>query len=244
MQSTGTRAGFLKTPPERPDPVRPAFLYRYNNANACTQGKRWISHQQRRSTILAAVRKLIIDVGGDGICFNAIAVQCGITVPTIYNIVGNRKCVIDDASAEWVQWLATAAEALGERRSSILAVLEAFWASGPDYPEFSINAAKMMATPGTPFTGVFQKPGYTVVRNLLADLQAHDRLRVSVAVDRLAWHLIQSVHVGVSNWTLAPYDTKRFRREFTDGPGLMLLGAVRGEEYQKIEQDLDSILLA
>jgi AcrR family transcriptional regulator len=204
-------------------------------------GKRWNSHQERRSDIFAAARRLLADQGLDGVCFRAIADLCEISVPTIYNVVGDRGRVMNDASAEWVQWLAMAASSRAAGGSPVLTVMEAFWESGPDHPQFTVNAVKNMSLPQSRIGEAFHNTGYGLIRNMLRELRAGERLRPDISIDRLAWHLTRSVHSGIANWSLAPYDRAEFRAEFADGPGLMLLGAVQGAESKTVERALERI---
>ncbi len=227
--------------PEIPDPCRPACLHRYGAMRAQPGGKRWHSHQERRSQILAAARRLLTDRGLDGVCFRAIADLCEISVPTIYNVVGDRGRVMNDASAEWVQWVALAAASRAAGGSPALTVLEAFWASGPDHPQFTANAVKDTFFPQSRIGEAFHNTGYGLIRDMLRELRAGERLRPHVSIDRLAWHLTRSTHAGIANWSLHPYDRAEFRAEFADGPGLMFLGAVQGAEIKTVERTLEQI---
>jgi hypothetical protein len=146
-----------------------------------------------------------------------------------------------DAAAEWVQWLALAAASRDAGGSPALTVMEAFWASGSDHPQFTANAVKNMILPQSQIGEACHNTGYRLIRNLLRDLAAHERLRPHVVIDRLAWHLTRSVHSGIANWSLHPYDRAEFRAEFADGPGLMLLGAVQGAEIKTVERALEQI---
>ncbi|MCB5946075.1 TetR/AcrR family transcriptional regulator [Acidocella sp. KAb 2-4] len=225
-----------------PNPYEPANLHRYVHVAAPSCGKRWFNHQERRSSILAAARRRLVDAGFEGVCFRDIAELCEISVPTIYNIVGDRAEVMNQASIEWVQWLGAAASVQGEGGNKVLWAMQTFWDSALAYPEFTKTAAQLSATPGRPLSDAFYKAGVALISKWLTELRAQKRLRPSISIDGLAWQLSLAVTAGVCNWVFAPYAEARYKRDFANGPGLMLLGAMQGAEVAVVEQALEAIL--
>jgi AcrR family transcriptional regulator len=228
-------------PVELPDPFRPANLYRYSPALGSAVSKRWVNHQERRSNILAAARRLMVDSGFDGVSFRDIADACEISVPTIYNIVGDRAEVLNQAAVEWVQWLSVAV-LQDDGGNKVLRLLQGFWDSSLDYPDYTKTAAQVQAMPERPLNAAFHKTGTGFIAKWLNELRAQQRLRASIDVTSLANQLALSATAGICSWALNPYDTTRYRRDFANGPGLMLLGAVSGQEIAVVEQALDAIL--
>ncbi len=223
-------------PAGAPDPCRPAYLLQAT----LPASKRWQNHHARRALILAAARRLISDAGLEGVCLHSIAKSCGISVPTIYNIVGNRAHVLDESSAEWVHWLALSARSNAPAEGQLLAILLAFWNSALRFPQYTMKAVRNSVMPGLPLHRAFRDAGSLAILDLLAILKSQNLLRGSVDIESFAWHVTQSVHAGVCDWCLAPYESLRFERNFTEGPGLMLLGALRGQAARRIEQALDA----
>lgn len=227
---------------EVPDPYRPANLHRYEHVVARQCSKRWINHQERRSSILAAARRLMVDAGFEGVCFRDIAGICEISVPTIYNIVGDRAEVLNQASMEWVYWLGAAASVRSDAGNKVLQLMQKFWISALDFPDYTKTAARVLAAPDHPLSKAFHNSGSALIGKWLTELRAQGQLRSLVAIDSLARQLALSVNAGICNWALAPYDEARFKRDFASGPGLMLLGAVHGSEIEVVEQALEMSL--
>jgi AcrR family transcriptional regulator len=51
----------------------------------------------RRQQILEAARRLIESEGYEGLTMRSLAVESGVTVPTVYNLIGNKEQVLFDA---------------------------------------------------------------------------------------------------------------------------------------------------
>jgi AcrR family transcriptional regulator len=63
------------------------------------------NQRHRRSTILASIRKLLIEDGLEGVTVRRIAERSGHAVQTIYNLVGPRDLAITEAISEYSQYV-------------------------------------------------------------------------------------------------------------------------------------------
>lgn len=59
--------------------------------------KRTVQMNRRRQRILVAARKLISEQGYESLTMRALAEASGVTVPTIYNLIGNKDAVLGAA---------------------------------------------------------------------------------------------------------------------------------------------------
>ena len=50
--------------------------------------------QKRRTRILHAAQKMLVQGGYDGINLRALATAAGVTVPTLYNLIGNKEQIV------------------------------------------------------------------------------------------------------------------------------------------------------
>lgn len=226
---------------EAPDPWQPARLYRMRNGHK-SHGKRWLAQSERQSVILAASRRQISEQGYEGVSLKHVASMCNISKQTVYNIVGSRDEMIRKASSEWVSWLAIWALS-GSPPARLLTVLASFWFSVTAYREYTAQSVQASCAPSSPLNASFRETGTQVVLPLLVELAKRDQIRPSLDIARYSWHLTEAVHAGTCRWTLASYSDEEFRRDFVYGPGMMLLGALQGQEASLVEQHLEAELL-
>jgi AcrR family transcriptional regulator len=60
-------------------------------------GRRWRNQARRRAQVLASARAILSCVGHEKLTLKALAENCGISVQTIFNIVGNKSLVIRES---------------------------------------------------------------------------------------------------------------------------------------------------
>jgi hypothetical protein len=142
-----------------------------------------------------------------------------------------------------VEWLAYAAMARHSSPMHVVAVLEAFWRSPIDhrlYTQKVIEAPSMLSQ----YLSEGSRSGAIVlVRSLLQQMSRHGQLRPWIDVDKLAFHLTDSVHQGVCKWAARPDDISSYCQDFAHGPGVMILGAVRDRSVERYITDLASSAL-
>jgi len=227
-------------PIDAPDPGKPARLYKMGGEHK-SRGKRWLAQSERRSIILAASRRQLAEQGYDGVCLKHVASMCNMPKQTIYNIVGSRDEMIQKASAEWVEWLAIWTLS-GSPPAKLLAVLGSFWFSVTAFREYTAQSVQASCAPTSPLNASFREKGVQVVLPLLSDLAARDQLRPTLDLVRFSWHLTETVHAGTCRWIMASCSDREFQRDFVYGPGMMLLGALRGQEALLVEQHIEAEL--
>ena len=58
------------------------------------QNLRELGKQQRRDAVLVAARSLVVEGGADALTMRALAARAGVSVPTVYGLIGGRDDVI------------------------------------------------------------------------------------------------------------------------------------------------------
>lgn len=225
-----------------PDPFKPAYLYPAGSEPR-EAGRRWVQHRERRAQINAMARRLLAEKGIAGISLREIADRCGVSLPTVYNVVGQRMDVLGASSTEWVRWLAVAA---GRRYPSVcepVSMLFAFWASAFEHPDYTARAVESCFAPGSPLNHAFMRPGIEILRESLIRSIGPEGFRANVDIAVFTRQLALLVHSDLCAWVMEPYSTDLYRRAFASGPGMMLLGAVRGAACEMVEQALDQVLV-
>ena len=69
------------------------------------------SKQHRRDRIIDTARNTIRKKGVDGLSIRTLADQAGVTVPTIYNLVGNKKAILEEIARDVIEQLVLAHKA-------------------------------------------------------------------------------------------------------------------------------------
>lgn len=200
--------------------------------------KRWNQFRVRRGKILAAARAVMSEVGYEMTFLKSIAGRAGVSVPTIYNVVGNRAGVLDQASAEWVEWLF-----LGDRTAppgpgttdGLIRALGRVWMSAVDFPDYTQRGVETFLGKDRPLQQAYRGTGRRLAHRMLVDLARQGLLSDAVDLDALSWHLTEVVHAGVVRWTSDRYDAARYRAEFASGPGLLVIGALSLGERNRVE---------
>jgi AcrR family transcriptional regulator len=82
-------------------PVPPPSIGRIGFATAPSRQ----NQRRRRAMILATIRQLIIEEGGDGVTVRRIAECSGHAIQTIYNLVGPRDTAIAEAIGEYSRYV-------------------------------------------------------------------------------------------------------------------------------------------
>ncbi|MET0985348.1 MAG: TetR/AcrR family transcriptional regulator [Steroidobacteraceae bacterium] len=224
--------------PTVPDPAAP-FM---DHLAVRARGQRWLTQRIKRSRILAATRMCMAQTGADGVQLRPIAAHCGLSVQSIYNIVGGRAQVLYDSSEDWVEFLAADArkEHAGALDSCLLfGIVEKFWATPLRWPDYVTQAAATSATPVQPLNEAFVLAATKVLYEEIVQLRHRGLLRASVDPRSLAHQLTLVVHALICSWTVDRYDVKQYRNELINGPALMMLGAVCGDERTRLENCID-----
>lgn len=221
-----------------PDPCRPlSDLFRASDAQF---GQRWIQQRQRRSEILAAARALMTETACEQVRLQEVAATCGISIQTIYNIIGNREELMSASGEEWVAAIAAVAGQTAEAQdlNASFVMLAMFWDAGLTQPGYVHSAARSTLADYGSLRARFSRAGTQV---LLADLQRaglRGGVRAGVDITSLARQLALLANVTICTWSAERYDLATFRRELINGPGLMLAGALQGEELRRLERGM------
>jgi AcrR family transcriptional regulator len=206
------------------------------------RGQRWITQRLKRSRILAATRMWMAKAGVEGVQLRPIAAHCGLSVQSIYNIVGGRAQVLRDSSQDWVDMLAADArrEHAGNLDSCLLfGIVEKFWATPLCWTDYVTQAAATSVSRHDALNEAFVSAATRVLYEEIVHQRNRGLLRQSVDPRSLAHQLTLVVHALICSWTVDRYDVKQYRNELINGPALMMLGAVCGDERARLEHCID-----
>ena len=224
-----------------PDPS--ASLFRESIAGGDhTKGRAWIGQHSRRSDIFAAARTLLRDAGYDGVQMQAIAAQCNISAQTIYNLVGAKAAVMEQAAADWVAGICAAANRYAPLVgvNPVFLILEMFWDSALLHTDWVRIASKLSAAPGDPLTRAFYKAATSALTSEIRSLKARGAMRSDADVDSLARQLTATAHITIGNWCAEPTDVAAYHRDLISGPAAMLRAWLQGPELTKLENYINA----
>jgi len=140
--------------------LSPTRVRRWRSAPFETR-RRWTNQRRRRANILRCARELVAESGLDNVQITAVAHRSGVSVQTIYNVVGPRHELLG-AAAEWVLALTGRAEGMAAEAdiNTLFASVELFWAAAilrRDYTEKLIRAQSQCNLLEQPFVDVTQR---------------------------------------------------------------------------------------
>jgi AcrR family transcriptional regulator len=239
---TGTPPGSAVIGPDDiPDPA--ASLFRTVRSGQVQLSNRgWLGQRGRRSDIYAAARILMTDAGYDGVQMQQIAARCNISPQTIYNLVGAKTQVMEQAAADWVDGIRAAAvrrAPLADVNSAFLMV-EMFWDSALTYRDWVRIASLSSASPNDPLNRAFYRAALVALTAEIRGLKNRGALRQDADVDSLARQLTATAQITIGNWSVHPSDVSSFRRDLISGPAAMLRAWLQGCEAAKLEHYLQA----
>jgi AcrR family transcriptional regulator len=222
-----------------PDPSDSLFRD-LNSTRTAPRGRAWVSQRSRRSNIYAAARTLLKRAGYDGVQMQAIAAHCNISPQTIYNLVGSKSEVLEQAAADWVQGIHEAAVARARvlHVNAAFLMIEMFWESALTQADWVRVSSLYSATPRDPLTRAYYRAAESALRDILEGSKSRGAIRLDVDVESLARQLTAIAHVTITRWCAEPGDVAAYRRDLVSGPGSMLRASLQGGELAALERHI------
>lgn len=203
-------------------------------------GARWHEQRRKRSHILSVFLGMLNARDADDINLGDIAAAAGVAVQTIYNLVGNRSELIGAAIEEWGNAVSEFARHQAElnAQNPVMMSLQVHWSAVIAQHGFVLRTARLTYSS----ENLQQWAWGFAMRAFLEDLKRIDDaggIVPGIHLPTLARQMSYASNCSVSSWLLHPYGVENFRRDLIHGPGLMLAGALVGEELEKLRHSLD-----
>lgn len=207
------------------------------------QGWRWYDQRRRRSHILAAARLVMTQEEFDAVQLRSIARESGVSVQTIYNLVGNRMELMGASAADWVSSIAQVArvEAAQHDLNAPFTLLTMFWSSALTQAAYVESAVRTTFMEATPLARPFQRTGIEEFLSDLRLIQAQGLLRDGVDINSVARQLMLSAYFTIAHWVTERYPVESYRADLVNGPGMILAGVMKGEELRRLERGLAAL---
>ena len=201
----------------------PALL----NAADPTAGSCRINQRARRSAILAAIRKLIVTEGRDGVTVRGIAECSGHAVQTIYNLVGPRETAITEAIREYSAYVGmnffdpANPEAVADIVEHQLLAIER-------NPDFCREVCLMFFGPSRGVFYAFRDSQIKRLEALLRRQQALGMLRKSADLRAIATQIMVYSGALCVEWADRSFPLDELRRRLYSGYHSIFSGAIDG----------------
>jgi AcrR family transcriptional regulator len=192
-------------------------------AGAAAPGK---SQRNRRSTILAAIRRLLIEEGYEGVTVRRIAECSGHAVQTIYNLVGPRDFAITEAVGEYSQYvLLTAATDPSDPYASA-AMIDQELKSIELSPEFCRAVCKIYFTESRNIFYDIRARQLKVLHQFLAEQQKAGVIQPGIDTRGLAEHLMLLISSLCIEWSDRSFPFEQLQRRLYAGYSSLMAEAI------------------
>jgi AcrR family transcriptional regulator len=202
------------------DPLEPVPL-RASQPGAAQAARH--SQRVRRSHVLAAVRRLIAEVGCENVTVRGIAETSGYAVQTVYNLVGPRDEAISAAISEYSIFVGRTASPNDADPCAIPAIAERWMEAIALNPEFVRQSNILFFTASRPIYYRFRDRQIRGLYNLLRRQKACGIIREEVDLHMLAERLGLFASAMCVDWADRPFPLAVLREKLCGGLADMLL---------------------
>lgn len=171
----------------------------------------------RRSEILAAIRRLLIDHGCEATTMRGIADASGYAVQTIYNLVGPRDIAISEAISDYSLYVGRMASPDRDDPVAFSAILDSWVAVTRVSPEFSRQCNLIFFTPSREIYYRFRDRQLRGMKSLLSYQQKSGIIRPDVGISPLAEQLGFFAASMWVEWADHPFELDVLRGKLAGG---------------------------
>ncbi len=194
---------------------------------------------ERRERILQAARDVIAERGFDGLTMRELAQAAGVTVPTIYNLIGSKDKVLFAAVEEQTERFMRGIERGAGDVIAVINANERELERAPDYYR-SLLRLMMASEAAGPARANVGRALRGQIRGALGELAEEGSLESWVSLDALQDEIQSSLWALSLEWANGRLASEDRARRSVFAVGLMLLAVSRGEareEFARIVRD-------
>lgn len=179
---------------------------------------RAINKEKRRQRILAVARKTLARDGVDGLTVRQLASDAGITVPTIYNLVGNKDDLLRLLLEQLVTRSERALEAVDEQdpieaTACVVGTLATLFAEEEDFCRAALRAGQGLERSGSrPGTLRIWQRSARVAARICLDASEAGLLRGDCDPERIGERAYDSYRIAAIDWLDGVIDVEAFER--------------------------------
>lgn len=166
----------------------------------------------RRSCILAAIRRLLMQRGAKGVTIREIATHSGYSVQTLYNLVGSQKVAIQDALAEYSQHVMQESVANLDDPCALFAILDTWLETIEHLPQYCVQSTQVYYSKATRELYYKNRQCHSqVMTKLLQQQVRYGIIRADVNIEELAEQLILFSSASCLEWADGTISFDRLR---------------------------------
>lgn len=169
-----------------------------------------IAQRNRRSSILAAVRHRIADIGYKRVTNRMIAEDCDLTPQTVYNLIGDKRQLIGDAIVDYMKALSVYINDRLLPCHSVF-VVDAFWQSALSEPEFVRQISTVYFDLDPAIGARIAACSKDILVRSFAEMRAQGVLSPSADLDKIAYYSTAANAALYSAWARAQFDLQELR---------------------------------
>lgn len=214
-----------------PDARLPVILTRPSSRTRL----RWVGQNDRRAQVLATTRKRIEELGFEKVTLRMLAADCGVSVQTIFNLVGNRSQVFRGALNDLGGLIDLVAKKAGDHYPAYpIAYADTIWHLAMRNPECLKRLTLTQFSFGSAFSNDVRDCAAALLRNALKEM--HGRMRSNMDLRLITESIASTQGAAMLEWAYDMYDIYELRRKLLYGVSLVLMGAMVSTEADKIEE--------
>ncbi|MET0547317.1 MAG: hypothetical protein ABWZ40_13510 [Caulobacterales bacterium] len=194
----------------------------------------------RRASLLAATRRRIALMGHEKITLRMVAADCDTTVQTVFNLVGNKHDVLSKAISDHGDALNRAAKNMHDYPLEILAFIDAMWLGAARSPDYMRQASFGYHSLELEGDTTIRPAGVRFVRRALKGVESN--LRDGLDCHSLADALNSTIATAFFDWAMGRVDLPTLRKNVMTRASLTLLGALRTDEGDQLQNWLADFL--
>lgn len=171
-----------------------------------------VAQRRRRANILATARHMVAQKGREGFVLKEVAETCGVSVQTIYNLIGDRSSVLATAVNDYVVAsfdYATGSEAYP---NVFLGLAEMFGRSALVAPDYIREASIGYFSGDQEYRQMIRAGAMRIYSDALVRMKRSGELRQSTEIQPLAYRFTCLAAVMVFDWAIGV----RTQREMND----------------------------
>ena len=193
-------------------------LSRNTSRAAIEPSTRAINMEKRRQRILSVARTTVAREGVDGLTVRKLASEAGVTVPTIYNLIGNKDDLLRRLLDELVSRAERALKEVEEddpieATARVVGTLATLFAEEEDFCRAALRAGQGLERSGSKSSTlrIWQRSAQ-IAKRICLDASDAGLLRGDCAPERIGERAYDSYRIAAIDWLDAVIDVAEFER--------------------------------
>jgi len=207
--------------------------------NAIPESTRATNMEKRRMAIMSHTRKIIAEEGFDALKLRDLAKRVGVTVPTIYNLIGGKPEILSSIITELVERLAQVQSRVENDdielafEVQIEKLAELFASDERYYKAAFIAGDRSGLFEQRSKSGIYARSVQLPI-DACVEAQRVGLLRGQISATQLGTQIYGSYRLARQDWTHGYFNLKTFRQQALTGVFLCLAADANAEFHERL----------